>query len=130
MDVNIAGSNALLRKDGQANILEKQPSLAKNALPVESIQKVGDSSRSTEQVNQLTQVDSQELNQAVSDIAASMNVMQKGLAFNIDEESGIQVVKVIDVKTGDLIRQIPNEEALDIAKKLNEVTGLLMKTEV
>ncbi|MGE6567259.1 flagellar protein FlaG [Shewanella vesiculosa] len=130
MDVNIAGSNALLRKDGQANMLEKQPSLAKTALPVESIQKVGDSSRSTEQVNQLTQVDSQELNQAVSDIAASMNVMQKGLSFKVDEDSGIQVVKVIDVTTGELIRQIPNEEALDIAKKLNEVTGLLMKTEV
>lgn len=42
----------------------------------------------------------------------------------------MQVVKVIDVKTGDLIRQIPNEEALDMAKKLNEVAGLLMKTEV
>jgi flagellar protein FlaG len=40
------------------------------------------------------------------------------------------VVKVIDVTTGELIRQMPNEEALEIAKKLNEVTGLLMKTEV
>lgn len=130
MEVNVAGSNALLRTDGQVNMLEKQPSLAKGALPGDSIQKVADNSRSTEQVNQASKVDAEELNQAVSDIAASMNVMQKGLSFKVDEDSGIQVVKVIDVTTGELIRQIPNEEALDIAKKLNEVTGLLMKTEV
>ncbi|WP_259396230.1 flagellar protein FlaG [Shewanella sp. SG44-6] len=130
MEVNVAGSNALLRTDGQVNMLEKQPSLAKGALPGDSIQKVADNSRSTEQVNPASKVDAEELNQAVSDIAASMNVMQKGLSFKVDEDSGIQVVKVIDVTTGELIRQIPNEEALDIAKKLNEVTGLLMKTEV
>jgi flagellar protein FlaG len=81
-------------------------------------------------VNVVTQVDAEELNKAVNDISASMNMMQKGLAFKVDEDSGIQIVKVIDVTTGELIRQIPNEEALDIAKKLNEVTGLLMKTEV
>jgi len=71
-----------------------------------------------------------ELQQAVEDIATSMDFIQKGLAFKIDKELGEPVVRVIDVSTGDLIRQIPNEEALEIAKKLNEVTGLLMKTEV
>ncbi|ABI38353.1 flagellar protein FlaG protein [Shewanella sp. MR-4] len=71
-----------------------------------------------------------ELQQAVDDIATSMDFIQKGLAFKIDKELGEPVVRVIDISTGDLIRQIPNEEALEIAKKLNEVTGLLMKTEV
>lgn len=71
-----------------------------------------------------------ELQQAVEDIATSMDFIQKGLAFKIDKELGEPVVRVIDISTGDLIRQIPNEEALEIAKKLNEVTGLLMKTEV
>ncbi|MGI2179020.1 flagellar protein FlaG [Shewanella frigidimarina] len=129
MDVNVASSNINLRRDGLSNLLDKQSTVANAGLP-DGIQKPGDNSRTTEQVNQATKVDSEELNQAVSDIAASMNVMQKGLAFKVDEESGVQIVKVIDVTTGELIRQIPNEEALDIAKKLNEVTGLLMKTEV
>ncbi|MCE9680009.1 flagellar protein FlaG [Shewanella sp. AS1] len=70
------------------------------------------------------------LQEAMDNIADNMNLIQKGLAFNVDEDSGEQVVKVIDVTTGELIRQIPNEEALEIAKKLNEVTGLLLKTEV
>jgi flagellar protein FlaG len=130
MDVNLTASSSNLRKDGLANLLDKQSNVVNSGLPADGIQKVGDSSRTTEQVNQAVKVDSEELNKAVNDISASMNMMQKGLAFKVDEESGVQIVKVIDVTTGELIRQIPNEEALDIAKKLNEVTGLLMKTKV
>ena len=130
MDVNVTALNSNLRKDGLSHLVDKQPNIANGELPQEGIPRAGDLSRSVEKVNQAAKVDTEELNQAVNDIAASMNVMQKGLSFKIDEESGVQIVKVIDVKTGDLIRQIPNEEALDIAQKLNEVAGLLMRTEV
>jgi flagellar protein FlaG len=141
MDVNVTASNSNLHKDGLThsvnrpvdrqvdNQFDKQSNVANTGLPSESIQKVADSAR-TEQVNATTQVDAGVLNKAVNDITESMSMMQKGLAFKVDEDLGIQVVKVIDVSTGELIRQMPNEEALEIAKKLNEVTGLLMKTEV
>jgi flagellar protein FlaG len=130
MDVNVTALNTNLRKDGLSHLVDKLSNIANGEQSQEGIPRAGDLSRSVEQVNHAAKVDSEELNQAVHDIAASMNVMQKGLSFKIDEESGVQIVKVIDVKTGDLIRQIPNEEALDIAQKLNEVAGLLMKTEV
>lgn len=138
MDVNVTASNSNLHQDGLANSVSRpvasqvdsQPNATNLGLPAEGIQKVADSGRTTEQVNAATQVDAEELNQAVNDITESMSMMQKGLAFKVDEDLGIQVVKVIDVATGELIRQMPNEEALEIAKKLNEVTGLLMKTEV
>ncbi|MGI2172763.1 flagellar protein FlaG [Shewanella ulleungensis] len=142
MDVNVTASNSNLHKDGLTHSVNKQferpmgsqvgtQSTVVNAgLPSDGIQKAADSVRTTEQVNATTQVDAEELNKAVNDITESMSMMQKGLAFKVDEDLGIQVVKVIDVTTGELIRQMPNEEALEIAKKLNEVTGLLMKTEV
>ncbi|MFK3975216.1 flagellar protein FlaG [Shewanella vesiculosa] len=138
MDVNVTASNSNLHKDGLVNSVSRpvgnqidaQSNATNLVLPADGIQKAADSARTTEQVNAATQVDSEELNQAVNDITESMSMMQKGLAFKVDEDLGIQVVKVIDVATGELIRQMPNEEALEIAKKLNEVTGLLMKTEV
>lgn len=138
MDVNVTASNSNLHKDGLVNSVSRpvgnqidaQSNVTNLGLPADGIQKATDSVRSTEQVNAATQVDAEELNQAVNDITESMSMMQKGLAFKVDEDLGIQVVKVIDVATGELIRQMPNEEALEIAKKLNEVTGLLMKTEV
>ncbi len=58
-----------------------------------------------------------------------MSMMRKGLAFKVDEKSGQAVVTVLDKDTGDVIRQMPSEEALALAEKLSEVTGLLMKTE-
>lgn len=71
----------------------------------------------------------EELQNLVEDLSSMMSVMRKGLAFKIDEHSGTNVVSVMDIESGDLIRQIPNEEALKLARKLTEVTGLLMKTE-
>jgi flagellar protein FlaG len=131
MDVNLATtSNLASRKDSLSTLMDKQVSQAQAGLPDSGIQSAGDTDRNVNKVNSASKVDSEELHKAVDDISKSMNVMQKGLAFKVDEDSGMQVVKVIDVKTGDLIRQIPNEEALDMAKKLNEVAGLLMKTEV
>ena len=131
MDVIIANAlNPMLRKDSLTTQLDKQADSVESVISSDDTSPVSTATRSTEKVNQVTKADAEELQHAVDDIAASMNVIQKGLAFNIDEDSGMQVVKVIDVSTGELIRQIPNEEALEIAKKLNEVTGLLMKTEV
>lgn len=131
MDVTIANTlNPALRKDSLSTQRDKQADNVESVISSDDISSVSAATRSVEKVNQVTKADAEELQHAVDDIAVSMNVIQKGLAFNIDEDSGMQVVKVIDVSTGELIRQIPNEEALEIAKKLNEVTGLLMKTEV
>ncbi|MBO1894726.1 flagellar protein FlaG [Shewanella sp. BF02_Schw] len=138
MDVNVTVSNSSPHKESLANSVSRpvgnqvdsRPNAANVGLSAEDVQKSVDNVRTTEQVNATTRVDAEELNKAVNDITESMSMMQKGLAFKVDEDLGIQVVKVIDVSTGELIRQMPNEEALEIAKKLNEVTGLLMKTEV
>ncbi|WP_351125119.1 flagellar protein FlaG, partial [Shewanella sp. T24-MNA-CIBAN-0130] len=65
-----------------------------------------------------------------NELTDMMSMMQKGLKFSVDEESGMQVIKVQDVSSGDIIRQIPSEEALQLAEKLSEVSGILMKIEV
>lgn len=131
MDVNVSNTSiSSARKDNMAVLADNKTNAAEQSLPNKAMPVADVTVRAVEQVNQTAQVDAEELQQAVKEIAASMNLMQKGLAFNIDEDSGKQVVKVIDEQTGDLIRQIPNEEALEIAKKLSEVAGLLMKTEV
>ncbi|MCS6113355.1 flagellar protein FlaG [Shewanella baltica] len=69
------------------------------------------------------------LTQVATELSDMMSMMRKGLAFKVDENSGQAVVTVLDKDTGDVIRQMPSEEALALAEKLSEVTGLLMKTE-
>lgn len=48
------------------------------------------------------------------------------LRFRVDPDSDQVVVSVVDARTGDVLRQIPSEEALAIAKSLAETgTGIV-----
>lgn len=81
-------------------------------------------------VSELTEeANPEQLQQAVAELSDTMLLMKKGLAFRIDESSGVSVVNVMDMDSGETIRQIPTEEALKLAQKLFEVSGGLMKTE-
>ena len=47
-------------------------------------------------------------------------MVKRQLEFSIDDQSGRTVITVRDSDTQEVIRQIPNEEALNFARKLNE----------
>jgi flagellar protein FlaG len=49
------------------------------------------------------------------------------LEFSVDKETNIQVVKVVDQETQKVIRQIPSEDAIRIAKAIDDFRGLLLK---
>ena len=68
-----------------------------------------------------------QVKQAVEDINKSMKSLSQGLEFSIDTDSKRTVVKVIDPQTREVIRQMPSEQALDIAKALDQVLGKLIK---
>jgi len=61
----------------------------------------------------------QALGNAVEQLNSYVQSINRNLEFNIDTDSGQTVVKVIDAETDELIRQIPDEEALEIAKQLD-----------
>ncbi len=63
---------------------------------------------------------SDDLKQAVSKLNDYVQNVQRNLQFSIDKESGATVVKVIDSKSDKVIRQIPTEETLRLARSLAE----------
>ncbi|MBI6920410.1 flagellar protein FlaG [Pseudomonas monteilii] len=62
---------------------------------------------------------------AVSQIESFLSSTRRNLEFTTDEESGKVVVRIIASDTGELVRQLPSEEALRIAHSLNDVNSLL-----
>lgn len=50
----------------------------------------------------------------------------QSLKFRVDEDSGRQIVSVVDKKSGDVIRQIPTEELLDVIARLAEASSGLI----
>jgi flagellar protein FlaG len=75
------------------------------------------------------QSEAEVLAEVVEQLSEVVTLMNKGLAFSVDEDSGAAIVKVMDIDTGDIIRQIPSDEALELAQKLQDVKGLLLKTQ-
>ena len=62
---------------------------------------------------------------AVAEIEKFLSESRRNLQFSTDEESGKIVVRVIASDSGELIRQIPSEEALRIAHSLSDVNSIL-----
>ena len=57
---------------------------------------------------------------AVAKINDYVQSIQRDLQFTVDEDLDKTVVKVVDGHSGELIRQIPGEVFLELARKLNE----------
>ncbi|MGD8387684.1 MAG: flagellar protein FlaG [Desulfobacteraceae bacterium] len=54
--------------------------------------------------------------------------VQSDLQISIHDETGKIVVRVISRETGDVIREIPSEEMLKLAEKMEEMAGGLLRT--
>jgi flagellar protein FlaG len=52
------------------------------------------------------------------------------LQFSIDDSTGKTIVRVSDAQTGEMIRQIPSEELLEIARSLDKMQGMLLQQKV
>lgn len=48
------------------------------------------------------------------------------LQFSVDDATGKTIVSVTDAQTGEMIRQIPSKELLEIARSLDKMQGLLL----
>lgn len=70
-------------------------------------------------------IDAEQVRSAVAEIEKFLSNGRRNLEFSTDEESGKVVVKVIASETGELIRQLPSEEALRIANSLSDANSLL-----
>jgi len=46
-----------------------------------------------------------------------------GLRFYLDRDAGVRVIQVVDVETGDIIRQIPAEEVVNFMRHFQEAKG-------
>lgn len=64
---------------------------------------------------------------AVARINRTVQSLVTHLEFSIDTDTSRNVVRVIDNRTQEILRQFPSEEVLQIAKALDNFTGLLLK---
>jgi len=78
-------------------------------------------------VEQTPEVERDQLRSAVSDLQDFVQSVRRDINFNLDEESGRVVVNVTEAASGDVIRQLPSEEALRLSENLSEIRSLLFE---
>lgn len=66
---------------------------------------------------------------AIDKLRKAAEASGSNLEFSLDKDSGKTVVKVVDQATGNLVRQIPSQDLLDIASSVEKMQGLLFKKE-
>ncbi len=64
--------------------------------------------------------------QAVQQIQSYLNDNQRQLQFQVDSSSGRTIVRVVNPETSELIRQIPSEEVLVLARAIGNQGGRII----
>jgi len=75
-------------------------------------------------------VSQESLEEVVKSLKEKLSMLNTQLKIEIDRETDTVVVKVIDKQSKEVIRQIPPEYVLKIAKYLDEIAGLLFSEKV
>ncbi len=67
-----------------------------------------------------------QVEQAVHHVNTALSLREVGVRFEVDKDTDKLIVKVVDSTSGEVIRQIPNEDVLRIAKLMSDGNGLLV----
>lgn len=108
------------RATEDANISKVNEAAAKptSLIDVKNTQNVAQANK---QVADNTTEDPNELANAVAEVESFLKVQNRNLVFSIDEETERAVVTVKDSQSGDIIRQIPSEEVLQLSEQIQNL---------
>ena len=85
--------------------------------------------RKNDSMADMTDANREQVQAAVADMQDYVDAAGRNIQFQLDDDSGRMVVKVTEAQSGDVIRQMPSEEALRLAENLAEMRGVLFSGE-
>lgn len=71
-------------------------------------------------------VSEKDVQNIVNDINSTLQTLHTELSFSVDKETSKMVLKVINTKTHEVIRQIPAEDALRLSSRISKLLGTLV----
>lgn len=104
---------------GTADVRQTIAQQASSATQVQTAQSVAQT--------QKAEASREDLEKAIKEVNDFLKPINNSIQFNLDDDTGKTIVKVIDLATKDVIRQFPSEEMLSIAKAIDKMKGLLVQ---
>ncbi len=121
MDIgNLQNSSA---GQAKAQVVTLKPT--DNQLPqAANVEASAASSAKTEKASEASR---EQVEKAVESISDFVQSVRRNINFSVEATSGRFLVMLIDSESGDLVRQIPSEEALALAENLNSAGSVLFE---
>lgn len=69
------------------------------------------------------------LEKALEALNSNMEAWSTGMRFDMDDEAQRLVVSIIDSKTGDVIRTVPSDAVIRVAKMIVQLQGRMVDTQ-
>lgn len=87
--------------------------------------------------NQKDEISQEQVKNQIEEIQQFNQRIDRSLRFEVDEDLGVTIVRVIDKETDELIRQFPPEELINLSRRLKELneqntgnSGVLLQEKV
>lgn len=71
--------------------------------------------------------DAEPLEEMVTKLNELVQDLHRELRFTVDDASGETVIKVVDSKTDEVVRQIPSEELMRLRQRLQDAAGVIFR---
>ena len=106
-----------------------QPSMDTGATKLDNRARPGEEAGSAKSDNQL---DREEMEKVIDEVQKRMDAIGSKLRFGLHEHQDVPelVVQITDKDSGELVKQFPAEEVIQIRAKLNDLIGLLFDKQV
>jgi len=108
------------------NISSPQINQAQPVVDAELVKKVAAVEIKPSNVRKESALTQEVIEKAAAQIQSFVKEMGRNLSFTIDETTGYNVVRVINPETSEVIRQLPSEELLKIAKSMEQLNSVLI----
>lgn len=75
-------------------------------------------------------ISQEELNKLMEELRHKFSMLEKYLQIDIDQQLKMPISKIIDMRTEEVIRQIPPDWIVEILRRMEELRGVLYSKEV
>lgn len=121
-----ASSNSASVVQTAGTVPERQAAPVPTSTPSEQLTSVQKDSKRRDKLEENAAPAKEAVAHAAKRIEAFVKSMDRNLSFDYDTTSGHRVVRVTDATTGELIRQMPSDETLRIAKTIDYLSHALV----
>lgn len=102
---------------------------ATNAVPQQQQQAPKVLAEKAAETSENSEISLQDLDNTVSELNVAVQNVRRDLQFRVDEDSGRTIITVRDSETDEIIREIPPERVIALAKNIESLKGILFSAE-